>query len=264
MHSQQLTTQSSNSQALDLPDFHENQLGVKSLGEPTQNLDVMTPKDQPSSGDLTRTNEIAISQKDQVSMGETSCMSENIEPQNEHCNVENLSKVDESESDISEDSYASLDESHDAHQDSSHDIIACTAEIEALKDDLNKSREEVLSLRSRLEEGMSMKADELDESVDSYESKLEEFRQVCMTLQDRVFQSETSEKQLREKLKLAEYTINDLESSENSARENLEICRKSEMNCKKSLSSCQQKIRELKEIILDKDVSEMNLAEKVL
>lgn len=85
-----------------------------------------------------------------------------------------------------------------------------------------------------------------------------------MTLQDRVFQSETSEKQLREKLKLAEYTINDLESSENSARENLEICRKSEMNCKKSLSSCQQKIRELKEIILDKDVSEMNLAEKVL
>lgn len=247
-----------------MPDFHENQLGVKSLGEPTQNLDVMTPKDQPSAGDPTRTNEIAISQKDQVSIGETSCMSENIEPQNEHCNVENLSKVDESESDISEDSYASLDESHDAHQDSNHDIIACTAEIEALKDDLNKSREEMLSLRSRLEEGMSMKADELDESVDSYESKLEEFRQVCMTLQDRVFQSETSEKQLREKLKLAEYTINDLESSENSARENLEICRKSEMNCKKSLSSCQLKIRELKEIILDKDVSEMNLAEKVL
>lgn len=58
----------------------------------------------------------------------------------------------------------------------SYDVIVCIVEIEVFKDDLNKFREEVLSLRFRFEEGMSMKVDELDESVDLYELKLEEFR----------------------------------------------------------------------------------------
>jgi chromosome segregation ATPase len=171
---------------------------------------------------------------------------------------------DRSDSDVTEDSYESLEMAQNADLSLSHDVVACSAEIEALRNDLNQSQEEVLNLRSQLEEKMSVKADLMDESSDVYELRLEEMKQVCVALQDRVYQAETAEKQLREKLKLAEYTINDLESSENSARENLDMFRKSETEYKKSLSSCQQRIHELKEIILDKDVNENNLAEKVL
>ena len=249
MHSHLLTTQTAQSQPADSSDSlesHEIQLDVESKSEHTQILEAAGLDDE---GDLkkdtklTQTSEIAT-------------------PGNEHSGVDDIEKEDESV--ISEDSFESLNSSpDDGHIDSSHDVMACAAEIAALKESLVKSEEEILSLRAQLEEKMSMKADEIDENVDSYELKLEEMRQVCVVLQDRVYQSETAEKQLREKLKLAEYTINDLESSENHARENLEVCRKSETEVKKSLSSCQKKVRELKEIILDKDVNEINLAEKV-
>lgn len=253
MHSHLLTTQTAQSQPADSLESREIQLDVESKSEHTEILEaaVLDEGDLKNDTKLTQTSEIATPGND------------DLEPvKNEHLGVYDIEKEDESV--ISEDSFESLNSSpDDGHIDSSHDVMACAAEIAALKESLVKSEEEILSLRAQLEEKMSMKADEIDENVDSYELKLEEMRQVCVVLQDRVYQSETAEKQLREKLKLAEYTINDLESSENHARENLEVCRKSETEVKKSLSSCQKKVRELKEIILDKDVNEINLAEKV-
>nr|XP_022342694.1 227 kDa spindle- and centromere-associated protein-like isoform X6 [Crassostrea virginica] len=256
LHSHLLTTQTAQSQPADSPDSLESQeiqLDVESKSEHTEILEaaVLDEGDLKNDTKLTQTSEIATPGND------------DLEPvNNEHSGVYDIEKEDESV--ISEDSFESLNSSpDDGHIDSSHDVMACAAKIAALKESLVKSEEEILSLRAQLEEKMSMKADEIDENVDSYELKLEEMRQVCVVLQDRVYQSETAEKQLREKLKLAEYTINDLESSENHARENLEVCRKSETEVKKSLSSCQKKVRELKEIILDKDVNEINLAEKV-
>ncbi|XP_061184260.1 golgin subfamily B member 1-like isoform X3 [Saccostrea echinata] len=247
-HQHALTTQSSPSQPSDLVESHNDQLSVGNISEQTHTAEITHSQyDQSNAGDINQQTHIS-----------------NIgNHQDEEVSLENSNLEDKSDSEITEDSYESLEMSQDVHMSPTHDITICTAEILALRVDLKKSQDEVLSLRSQLEEKMTIKEDILEENADSFEMRLEEMRQVCVALQDRVYQAETAEKQLKEKLKLAEYTINDLESSENSARENLEICRKSEVECKKSLSNCQNKIRELKEIILDKDVSEMNLAEKV-
>ncbi|XP_062615077.1 golgin subfamily A member 4-like isoform X3 [Saccostrea cucullata] len=249
------------------PNSHSHQHALTTQSEHSDNIE--SHNDQSGVGnnsEQTHTTEITQTQNDQSNVGNTNERTHVFEIRNhlnEEVSVENTGLDDKSDSEITEDSYESLEMSQDAHMSPAHDITVCTAEIVALRDDLKKSQEEVLNLRSQLEESLSIKEEILDENTDSFESRLEEMRQVCIALQDRVYQAESAEKQLKEKLKLAEYTINDLESSENSVRENLEICRKSESECKKSLSGCQQKIRELKEIILDKDVSEINLAEKV-
>ncbi|XP_056005076.1 centromere protein F-like isoform X5 [Ostrea edulis] len=240
-----LTTRSSQTQPSDFPRSRSEDLHSGNTSKQTCPIEIAKPDiDQISIVNVDppiQAAEIAIPLEEPDSAGETN----------------------EDRSDVTEDSYESLEMSQIAHMSPGHDVMACSAEIVALRHDLNQSQEEVLGLRTQLEEKMSLKADLLDESADLYELRLEEMKHVCVTLQDRVYQAETAEKQLREKLKLAEYTINDLESSENSARENLDVFRKSEMEYKKSLSSCQQRIHELKEIILDKDISENNLADKV-
>ena len=94
--------------------------------------------------------------------------------------------------------------------------------------------------------------------------RIVELEDFCTELQDRVQEAEGHERQVREKLRLAEQTINELETSEAQYRDKSDELSQLERETKKQLHSLQTTGRELREIILDKDIMEQALKEKVL
>ncbi len=123
--------------------------------------------------------------------------------------------------------------------------------------------EENLSLKRMLDEKKLF--EESGQSVDmSYDSRMAEMEEYCEDLQDRLQNAEMSERQLREKLKLAEHTINEIESSEGYYREKVEELTSRESEAKRQTAKLYQTVQELKEIVLDKDVNETALCEKVI
>ena len=94
--------------------------------------------------------------------------------------------------------------------------------------------------------------------------RIVELEDFCTELQDRVREAEGHERQMREKLRLAEQTINELESSEAQYRDRCDELSQLERETKKQLHNLQATGRELREIILDKDIVEQALTEKVL
>ncbi|XP_067656819.1 centrosome-associated protein CEP250-like isoform X2 [Haliotis asinina] len=137
------------------------------------------------------------------------------------------------------------------------------ADFDILDQKMQVLYEENMSLQQKLVEKKIID-EESDKSLDmSYDSRLAEMEEYCEDLQDRLHTAEMSERQLREKLKLAEYTINDLESSENYCREKVEELTNRESEAKRQTCQLYQTVQELKEIVLDKDVIETALREKV-
>lgn len=96
-----------------------------------------------------------------------------------------------------------------------------------------------------------------------FERKIEKLNSTCDNLQEKVFTAEITEKQQREKLKLAERTINDLESSEGQLREQCDEFITREVAFRERIENLQHNSKELKEIICDKDLNEQRLHEKV-
>ncbi|KAK3094793.1 hypothetical protein FSP39_006308 [Pinctada imbricata] len=135
------------------------------------------------------------------------------------------------------------------------------------KDTLLLLQREITALReenSLLNERLLLQNEaDAEDPNESFHSRISEMSDICENLQERLNCSETSERQMKEKLKLAEDTINDLESHEISARDMLDKAKSGEVETRRRLSEAEHKISELKELILDKDVYEMNLSEKV-
>ena len=129
-------------------------------------------------------------------------------------------------------------------------------EIVSLEHKLQMLHEENLKLKYRLED-KGLGGDGSDQS------RIEELEEYCEDLQERMSNAEMSERQLREKLKLAEHTINDLENSEGHFREALDNLTSREQETKKQTNELHRTVRELKEIVNDKDFVEQALRDKV-
>ena len=143
------------------------------------------------------------------------------------------------------------------------DVDKTNAAVLTMRNDLRLLSEENSILRARLHEKTDVADDSFTGSHVSFDDQVQEMSEMCESLQDRLNDSLTCERQLKDKLKLAEDTINDLESSEINARDLLDKGKTREAETRKRLQEAEVKISELKEIILDKDVYEMNMSEKV-
>ncbi|XP_076472197.1 uncharacterized protein LOC143301638 isoform X3 [Babylonia areolata] len=93
--------------------------------------------------------------------------------------------------------------------------------------------------------------------------RIVELEDYCTDLQDRMRESEGHERQIRDKLRVAEQTINELEISEAQYRDKCDELSHLDKETKKQLHTLQTTGRELREIILDKEILEQALKEKV-
>ena len=99
---------------------------------------------------------------------------------------------------------------------------------------------------------------------DSEDSRLAELRETCENLRERLQSAETMEKQCKERLKLAEKHIMELELSESVLRDRVEEGNTDCDKLRKQIVRLQRKIRELKDVSSDKDTNEQALLDKVL
>ncbi|XP_021350814.1 centrosomal protein of 290 kDa-like isoform X3 [Mizuhopecten yessoensis] len=137
-----------------------------------------------------------------------------------------------------------------------------------LEQDLAKLQDQNVTLRSLLQDSSSLDSSLLQEDQDhntteTMETRVAELLVIFEALQERIYCYETTERQLKDKLKLMERNVNELEVSEGSTRDQLEEANRCEYEVRRSLSAAHLKVKELKEIILDKDSMETSLAEKV-
>ncbi|XP_060555067.1 centrosomal protein of 290 kDa-like [Ruditapes philippinarum] len=98
---------------------------------------------------------------------------------------------------------------------------------------------------------------------DSEDSRVAELRETCENLRERLQSAEATERQCKDRLKLAEKHITELELAETVLRDRVE---EGNIDCdklRKQIVRLQRKIRELKEISSDKDANEQALLEKV-
>ncbi|XP_069140481.1 golgin subfamily B member 1-like [Argopecten irradians] len=158
--------------------------------------------------------------------------------------------------------------SPDPQEQSPAELTNFNSHIIQLEQDLVKLRDQNLALRSLLQDNSSLDSSLLQEDEDSngsetIETKMAELLVIFEALQERIYCYETTERQLKDRLKLMERNVNDLEVSEGSTRDQLEDAKRCETEARKSLANANHKVKELKEIILDKDSMETTLAEKV-
>lgn len=136
-------------------------------------------------------------------------------------------------------------------------------QIRQLGQEMGVIKEENITLRNQLREKGSPPAEErlssliLDPKGDN--SSKHSVEDLQLDLDNANAQIE----QLRKKLRLAEDTINDLESSEGELRDNLEVTEKKEVDYRKKISSLQKTIRDLRDQLADRDLVEESLQEKV-
>lgn len=156
----------------------------------------------------------------------------------------------------------------DRRRQPSVELTNFNSHIIVLQCDLAKLRDENQAMRSHLQDSSLLDSSLLEEDLDSdntetMETKMAALLVIFEGLQERIYCSETTERQLRDKVKLLESHVNELESSEGLARDQLEDARRSQYEVRRSLTGTHLKVKELKEIILDKDAMETGLAEKV-
>lgn len=98
---------------------------------------------------------------------------------------------------------------------------------------------------------------------DSEDSRLAELRETCENLRERLQSTESTERQYKDRLRLAEKQIMELELAETVLRDHVD---EGNVDCdklRKQIVRLQRKIRELKDVNLDKDTHELALLEKV-
>ena len=159
---------------------------------------------------------------------------------------------------LSRESSFALNKIFDKQNMSSTDLSQLKLHLNLLSQEVCKIHEENVSLKNELHNS-SIRQEELEQD----ENKMAEIFKLCQNLQDQVNQFDVSEKQLKEKLKLAEKTSVEMEQSESQLRERTAKAEDKGNNARRQTQEYLSKIEELKEIILDKDIAETRLCEKV-
>lgn len=159
---------------------------------------------------------------------------------------------------LSRETDSALNRIYDNQNMSASDLSQLKNHLTLLSQEVCKMHTENVSLKSELHNS-SIRQEELEQD----ENKLVQIMELCKNLQDQVNQLDVTEKQLRDKLKLTEQTSAELEQSESQLRDRTLKAEDRETLAKKQAQEYLAKVEELKEIILDKDVVESKLSEKV-
>ena len=135
--------------------------------------------------------------------------------------------------------------------------------VTLLLHDINKLKDENYAMKSSLQ-GINILEQDLNTNYyESFEIKMAGLLTICESIQERILCSESKERQLKDKNKLLERQVNELETNEGVLRDEVEDTHCKEFEVKKQLALAQQKIGELKDLVLDKDIVETGLMEKV-
>ncbi|XP_063434418.1 golgin subfamily B member 1-like isoform X3 [Mytilus trossulus] len=159
---------------------------------------------------------------------------------------------------LSRETNSTLSRIFDTQNMSSSDLSQLKLHLNMLSQEVCKMHAGNVSLRNELHNS-SVRQEELEQD----ENKLVQIMTLYKTLQDQVNQFDVTEKQLREKLKLTENSLAELEQSESQLRERTLKAEEKEHSARRQAHEYLSKIGELKEIILDKDMVESKLSEKV-
>lgn len=98
---------------------------------------------------------------------------------------------------------------------------------------------------------------------DTEDSRVSELRETCENLRERLQNAEATERQCKDRLKLAEKHIMELELGETVLRDRVEEGNADCDKLRKQIVRLQRKIRELKDQATDREASEQGLMEKV-
>jgi chromosome segregation ATPase len=137
-----------------------------------------------------------------------------------------------------------------------------TVKVKTLERQLQVLQSENTRLADKLR-GYSLDGGQRSGTSDEVVERIIELEDFCNDLQDRVREAEGQERQTREKLRLAEQTINDLEASEAQYRDWCDDLQHLEHETKRQLHELHMTGRELREIIQDKEIVEQSLRDKV-
>ena len=107
------------------------------------------------------------------------------------------------------------------------------------------------------------RGDSFESGSTSEDPRHVELRETVENLQERLHSADVTERQYKDKLKLAEKTINELESSELVLRDRLEEGNVDCEKLKKQIMRLQKKIKELKDIGTERDSAEHALQDQV-
>ena len=137
-----------------------------------------------------------------------------------------------------------------------------------LQHEVDKLQKKIAELQDendvlKFELTQNCRGDSFESASDSEDPRYVELRETIENMQDRLHSAEVAERQYKDKLKLAERTINELETSETVLRDRVEEGNNDCDKLKKQIMRLQKKIKELKEIGLEKDNAEHTLMEKV-
>ncbi|VDI79249.1 DNA repair protein RAD50 [Mytilus galloprovincialis] len=159
---------------------------------------------------------------------------------------------------LSRETNSTLTRIFDTQNMSSSDLSQLKLHLNMLSQEVCKMHAGNVSLKNELHNS-SVRQEELEQD----ENKLVQIMTLYKVLQDQVNQFDVTEKQLREKLKLTENSLAELEQSESQLRERTLKAEEKEHSARRQTHEYLSKIGELKEIILDKDMVESKLSEKV-
>ncbi|XP_059142482.1 protein lava lamp-like isoform X2 [Physella acuta] len=131
--------------------------------------------------------------------------------------------------------------------------------VRGLEAELDLMKRENVALSHKLKQ----RIEEFNDSQDEMNPRLSELEEYCEDLQERLHAAEMSERQMREKLRLVEGSIDDAETSELAAREKYEELLARDAEAKQHIRQLQRTGHELRDLILDKDIMEQALRDKV-
>ncbi|CAI9732635.1 golgin subfamily B member 1-like isoform X7 [Octopus vulgaris] len=135
--------------------------------------------------------------------------------------------------------------------------------VEMMLQEMEEIKEENAALKERLTSGDVTLASGEVVNVDVAIEKLHQLEEVCENLRDKVHTTEQSEMLLKTKLKHAEDTVGELESSENLLKEQLAKISLREAEWKTKAQGLLRNVNELEQLLKEKDVIEEKLHDKI-
>ena len=138
----------------------------------------------------------------------------------------------------------------------------------SLEHEVDKLQKKIAELQDendvlKFELTQNCRGDSFESGSTSEDPRHVELCETIETLQERLHSEEATERQYKDKLKLAEKTINELEASEQVLRDRLEEGNADCEKLKKQIMRLQKKIKELKDIGTERDTVENALRDKV-
>ncbi|XP_052248962.1 centromere protein F-like isoform X3 [Dreissena polymorpha] len=135
-----------------------------------------------------------------------------------------------------------------------------SSEVEMLRRQTQDLKDENDVLRFEL---MQQRGHTDSDGSDGEESRVSELRETCEHLRERIQTAEGGERQVRDRLKLAEKHIMELELNETVLRDRVEEGNADCDKLRKQIVRLQRKIRESKDVISDRETAEMGLVAKL-